>query len=64
MTVLVLDDRDLVVPSETRDVNPGGIAASAVMHTAILAAIIVGLPTLFRPPIPQDQPIAVELVNI
>lgn len=64
MSVLVMDDRDIAVESEHRDVNPGGIAASAVMHTAILAAIIIGLPTLFRPPIPQDQPIAVELVTI
>ena len=43
---------------------PGGIAASAVMHVAILAAIIIGLPTLFRPHIPEDQPIAVELVTL
>ena len=42
----------------------GGIAASAIMHVGILAAIIIGLPTLFRPTIPEDQPIAVELVTI
>lgn len=64
MSVLVLDEGGLAVESDTRDMAPGGIAASAVMHAAILAAIIIGLPTLFRPPIPEDQPIAVELVNI
>jgi len=64
MSVLVLDEGGLAVESEARDMTPGGIAASAVMHAAILAAIIIGLPTLFRPPIPEDQPIAVELVNI
>ena len=64
MSVLVLDEGGLAVESEIRDMTPGGIAASAVMHAAILAAIIIGLPTLFRPPIPEDQPIAVELVNI
>jgi hypothetical protein len=64
MSVLVLDDQDLAVASETRDVMLGGIAASAVMHTLILAAIIIGLPTLFRPQVPEDQPIAVELVNL
>jgi hypothetical protein len=64
MSVLVLDEGGLAVESETRDMTPGGIAASAVMHAAILAAIIIGLPTLFRPPVPEDQPIAVELVNI
>ncbi|HXC29648.1 MAG TPA: hypothetical protein VNV38_16940 [Stellaceae bacterium] len=64
MSVVVLDDHDLAVASETRDVMPGGIAASAVMHSLILAAIIIGLPTLFRPQVPEDQPIAVELVNL
>jgi hypothetical protein len=64
MSVLVLDEGGLAVESETRDMTPGGIAASAAMHAAILAAIIIGLPTLFRPPIPEDQPIAVELVTI
>jgi hypothetical protein len=64
MSVLVFDEGGLMVESETRDVMPGGIAASAVMHAAILAAIIIGLPTLFRPPIPEEQPIAVALVNI
>lgn len=63
MSVMALE-RDVPAESATRDVMPGGIAASAVMHVAILAAIIIGLPTLFRPAVPQDQPIAVELVNI
>jgi hypothetical protein len=63
MSVLVLE-RDEPIESETRDVGRGGIAASAIMHVGILAAIIIGLPTLFRPTIPEDQPIAVELVNI
>ncbi len=57
-------ERGLAAESETREVMPGGIAASAVMHVAILALIIIGLPTLFRPKVPEDQPIAVELVNI
>ncbi len=57
-------ERGVPVDSETRDVMPGGIAASAVMHLGIFALIILGLPTLFRPPVPEDQPIAVELVTI
>jgi hypothetical protein len=52
------------VDSERRQAMPGGIAASAVMHLGIFALIILGLPTLSRPPIPEDQPIAVELVTI
>lgn len=64
MSILVLDERGIPVESETRDVTTSGIAASAVMHVAILAAIIIGLPNLFRPHVPEDQPIAVELVTI
>ena len=63
MSAMVFE-RAAPIDSETRDVAPGGIAASAAMHAAIIALIIIGLPTLFRPPIPEDQPIAVELVNI
>jgi hypothetical protein len=63
MSVIVLE-RGVTIDSENRDAMPGGIAASAVMHIGIFALIILGLPTLFRPPIPEDQPIAVELVTI
>jgi hypothetical protein len=63
MSVLVLE-RGVPVDSETRDAMPGGIIASGLMHAGIFALIIIGLPTLFRPPIPEDQPIAVELVTI
>jgi len=63
MSVMVLE-RGVTVDTETREVMPGGIAASAVMHVGILALIIIGLPTLFRPAVPEDQPIAVELVTI
>jgi hypothetical protein len=63
MSVMVLE-RGVPVDSETRDVMQGGIVASAVMHIGIFLMIILGLPTLFRPAIPEDQPIAVELVTI
>src|SRR5580658_6039379 len=63
MSVMVLE-RALTLDSETRDAMPGGIAMSAAMHLGIFVLIIVGLPTLFRPPVPEDQPIAVELVTI
>src|SRR5205807_1166711 len=43
---------------------PGGIAFSAILHLAIFALILLGLPSLFRPPPPTDMPIAVELVTI
>src|SRR5271155_3321250 len=63
MSVMVLE-RGITVDAETRDVMPGGIAVSALMHVGIVVLIILGLPTLFRPPVPEDQPIAVELVTI
>jgi hypothetical protein len=63
MSVLVLE-RGVPVDSEARDAMPGGIVASGLMHAGIFALIIIGLPNLFRPPIPEDQPIAVELVTI
>jgi hypothetical protein len=43
---------------------PGGIAASAGLHIGLFALILLGLPSLFRPPPPQDMPIAVDLVTI
>jgi hypothetical protein len=64
MSVAVFE-RGLTVDSEISDPMPrGGILASAAMHLGIVVLIIVGLPTLFRPPVPEDQPIAVELVTI
>ena len=64
MSVMVLERG---VPLDTDGAEPmprGGIIASAAMHIGIFVMIIVGLPTLFRPQIPDDQPIAVELVTI
>jgi hypothetical protein len=43
---------------------PGGIAASAGLHIGLFALILLGLPSLFRPPPPQEMPIAVDLVTI
>ena len=64
MSVMVLE-RALPLDSDAGEPMPrGGIAMSAAMHAGILAAIVIGLPTLFRPPVPEDQPIAVELVTI
>src|SRR5580704_10841437 len=64
MSVVVLD-RALMLDPESPDPMPrGGMVLSAAMHLGILVLIIVGLPTLFRPPVPEDQPIAVELVTI
>jgi hypothetical protein len=42
---------------------PRSLALSAAMHVAICGLIVFGLPVLFHPPVPQEMPIAVELVN-
>ncbi len=64
MSVLALERAFEIEPDAPEPVPRGGIALSAAMHLGLVVAIIVGLPTLFRPPVPQDQPIAVELVTI
>src|SRR6202790_3543064 len=46
------------------EVMPGGIALSATLHLGMLALILLGLPSLFRHPPPEETPIAVELVTI
>jgi outer membrane biosynthesis protein TonB len=40
------------------------LALSAVFHLALGAVLIVGLPKLFDPPVPEEMPIAVQLVTI
>jgi hypothetical protein len=42
----------------------GGIIGSAILHVAVVAIIIFGLPSLFERRLPEDTPIAVELVNV
>ncbi|HEX3973003.1 MAG TPA: cell envelope integrity protein TolA [Stellaceae bacterium] len=37
---------------------------SAVLHLTVLLAAVLGLPRLFEPKVIEDQPIAVQLVNI
>ncbi len=52
-------------PGETaREMMPGGIALSATLHIGLLALILLGLPSLFHHPPPEETPIAVELVTI
>ncbi|HEY8873392.1 MAG TPA: hypothetical protein VIM52_10210 [Stellaceae bacterium] len=66
MTVEAVE-RDLApgTPGTTaREVMPGGIALSATLHVGMLLLIVLGLPSLFHHPPPQEQPIAVALVTI
>jgi hypothetical protein len=46
------------------DPMPGGIALSAGLHIGLFVLILLGLPSLFHHPAPEDMPIAVELVTI
>lgn len=47
-----------------RDMTPGGIALSAGLHVGLAVLVVLGVPSLFRSPPPQEQPIAVQLVTI
>lgn len=57
-------DDGLTVESAISDRMPGGITLSAVLHVGLIVLILVGLPNLFHPPPPVDEPIAVELVTM
>ncbi|HVJ53881.1 MAG TPA: cell envelope integrity protein TolA [Aliidongia sp.] len=52
------------VASRMRDEMTSGLVVSAVLHTAALVAIMLGLPELFRHPPPEETSIAVQLINI
>ena len=45
-------------------IAPRGIALSVALHLVLGSLFIFGLPRLFDPPIPEDMPVAVELVTI
>jgi hypothetical protein len=57
-------ERTPLPATAARDIEPGGLALSGIMHLCVLILVIVGLPSLFRHPPPQDTPIAVNLVTI
>jgi outer membrane biosynthesis protein TonB len=53
------------VPQEMPDgIAPRGVALSVALHLALGTVFILGLPRLFAPPIPEDLPVAVQLVTI
>ena len=45
-------------------IAPRGLALSVVLHFVLGSLFVFGLPTLFDPPVPEEMPIAVELVTI
>src|SRR5437660_4433551 len=52
-------------PEEVPDgIAPRGIALSVALHVILGTVFILGLPRLFDPPIPEDMPVAVQLVTI
>jgi outer membrane biosynthesis protein TonB len=53
-------------PSEPMPDGVGrrGLVLSAALHLVLGGIFILGLPTLFHPPAPQQMPIAVQLVTI
>ena len=45
-------------------IAPRGVALSVALHLVLGSLFILGLPRLFDPPVPEDMPVAVELVTI
>src|SRR5262249_61696251 len=53
------------VPDETSDgIAPRGIVLSVALHLVLGTVFILGLPRLFDPPVPEEMPVAVQLVTI
>lgn len=42
----------------------GGLISSAALHLGMMLIALFGLPSLFKPPVPEEMPVAVQLVNI
>lgn len=61
---VTMAERGTAPGTPARELMPGGIALSATLHIAMLAFILLGLPSLFHHPPPEEMPIAVELVTI
>src|SRR5215469_5944024 len=45
-------------------IAPRGLALSVALHFVLGSLLVFGLPRLFDPPVPEEMPIAVELVTI
>jgi outer membrane biosynthesis protein TonB len=53
------------VPDEMPDgIAPRGVALSVALHLVLGTIFILGLPRLFDPPMPEEMPVAVQLVTI
>jgi hypothetical protein len=52
------------VPELSDGITSRGIALSVALHLVLGSVFILGLPRLFEPPMPEEMPIAVELVTI
>src|SRR5437588_10020176 len=57
-------ERGVTPDRPDRESMPGGIALSASLHVVTFALILLGLPSLFHHPPPEETPIAVNLVTI
>src|SRR6266478_3485494 len=53
------------VPEEMPDgIAPRGVALSVALHLVLGTVFILGLPRLFAPSMPEEMPVAVQLVTI
>jgi len=61
---VAIAERGLTPKSADPDGMPGGIALSAALHAIVGILLVLGLPVLFAPKVPEEAPIAVSLVTI
>jgi outer membrane biosynthesis protein TonB len=57
--------RPVMPPAKRRDEMGTGLAVSAVLHTAFVVLMLLGLPNLFkREPPPEESVVAVQVINL
>lgn len=64
MTAITIEHGTTPDAAKVPEVLRGGIALSATLHVSLALLIVLGLPSLFRKPPPQQSAIAVQLVTL
>src|ERR1700730_3688305 len=59
-----LTDEPAVHDEMSDGIAPRGVALSVALHLVLGAVFVLGLPRLFDPPMPEEMPVAVQLVTI
>jgi hypothetical protein len=59
-----LTEEPAILETMPDGIAPRGVALSVALHLVLGSLFILGLPRLFDPPIPEEMPVAVQLVSI